>query len=89
MRDYNTHTRILLRRRSARQEPVRPRPRPHGHAPASSRTCPPRPTAFLDAVEPYRDGLVVGVRVHVRLVLAGRPVRARDASPSSSATPWP
>ena len=29
------------------------------------------------------------LRVHVRLVLAGRSVRTRDASPSSSATRWP
>ena len=28
------------------------------------------------------------LRVHVRLVLARRPVRTRGTSPSSSATPW-
>ena len=51
---------ILLRRRSARQKPVRPRPRRHGHAPSSNSDLPAAPDAFLDAVKPFRDGLVVG-----------------------------
>ena len=48
---------------------------------------PAAPDAFLDAVAPFRDGPGRRLRVHVRLVLARRPLRSRAASPSSSATP--
>ena len=47
------------------------------------------PAAFLKAIKPYREGPGRRLRVHVRLVLAGRPVRGPSASPSPSATPWP
>ena len=81
MRFYNQPAPILLRRRSARQDHVRLRPRRTPARPSSTQDLPAEPDAFLDAVAPFRDGLVVGVRVHVRLVLARRPLRATSSIP--------
>ena len=60
MRFYNQPPPILLRRRSARQDACTPTSSTHGGRTVFDRDLPADPDAFLDAVAPFRDGLVVG-----------------------------
>ena len=57
---YNQPAPILLRRRSARQEPCSSTSSTHKGKTVFEQDLPADPDAFLDAVEPFREDLVVG-----------------------------
>ena len=80
MRFYTQHAQTLLRHRSARPHDVSCASSMQQGEIASAPQHRRRPRKrSSNAVAPYRDDLVVARRVHVRLVLARRPVRrARD-----------
>ena len=60
MRFYNQPAPILLRRRSARQEPCSPTSSTTRARPSSSRTCPPTPPPSSTPSSPSATDLVVG-----------------------------